>query len=79
MKPVIVVALLSMLALTACESRGGSALLGGVAGAAAGAGTYEYRLNKARQEVEADFKAGRINQSERDIRIDQINRVAVIK
>ena len=67
-------ALAMALALGACESRGGSALLGGVGGAAAGAGGYEYHLNRQKQRVEDDFKAGRIDQSEYNIRMDQIAR-----
>jgi hypothetical protein len=79
MRTLSAVVLLAALAVAGCDSKGGSALLGGVAGAAAGAGTYEYRLNQARSQVEEDFKAGRIDQRERDIRIDQINRIALIK
>lgn len=67
------------LALGGCESSGGSALLGGGVGAAAGAGGYEYHLNRQKTRVEEDFKAGRINQQERDIRINQISRDSLIQ
>jgi len=58
------------LVVAGCESRGGSAVLGGVAGAAAGAGGYELHLNNQRDRVEEDFKAGKIDQREYEIRID---------
>lgn len=67
------------LALGACESRGGSALLGGVGGAAAGAGGYELHLNRQKQRVEADFEAGRIDRREYEIRMDQISRDSFIQ
>lgn len=62
------------LALAACDSSGGSALLGGVGGAAAGAGGYEYHLNQQKQRVEEDRKQNRITAEEYRIRMDQIAR-----
>ena len=73
-KTTSVVMIAMLLALGGCESSAGSAALGGVAGAAAGAGGYEFHLNRQKNRVEDDFKAGKIDQRERDIRIDQIKR-----
>lgn len=73
------VLLIAVLTLTACESRGGSALLGGAAGAAAGAGGYEYHLNQQKEKVEDDYKAGRIDQREYEIRLDQIRRDSLVQ
>jgi hypothetical protein len=67
------------LALGACESRGGSALLGGAAGAAAGAGGYEYHLQRQRERVQADYDAKTISKSEYDIRMDQLGRDSLVR
>ena len=74
--PVMIV--LALAALAGCESRGGSAILGGVAGAAAGGGGYELHLKKQRDRVEADFKEGKIDEREYEIRIDQLNRDSLL-
>ncbi len=75
-KPIIVV--LAGLGLAGCESSGGSAVLGGIAGAAAGGGGYEYHLKNQRDRVEDDYRDGKIDQAEYDIRIDQINRDSLL-
>lgn len=75
--PIVIV--LAGLGLAGCESSGGSAILGGVAGAAAGGGGYEYHLNKQRDRVEADYADGKIDQTEYEIRIDQLNRDSLLK
>ncbi|MFZ7111848.1 MAG: hypothetical protein ACOWYE_09210 [Desulfatiglandales bacterium] len=62
------------LALSGCGSNWGSAGLGAIGGAAAGAGGYEYHLKKQTERVEQDYKAGRIDQREYEIRKDQIKR-----
>ena len=67
--------LLFCLGLTACDSRGGSALLGGVAGA----GGYEFHLKKQRDRIEADYRDGNIDKEEYDIRIDQVNRDSLLR
>jgi hypothetical protein len=64
----------ALIALGGCESSGGSAVLGGVAGAAAGAGGYEYHLNRQKNLVAQELKDGKIDQREHDIRLDQIRR-----
>lgn len=71
--------LAAAVALSGCESRGGSALLGGAAGAAAGAGGYEYHLKRQRERVEQDYKAGTIEKREYDIRMDQIRRDSLVQ
>ncbi len=68
-----------LIAVSGCESSGGSAVLGGVAGAAAGAGGYEYHLNRQKSRVEQDKKDGKIDQREYDIRMDQIRRDSFIQ
>lgn len=79
--PVLLVPVLlgSAMVLSGCESRGGSALLGGAAGAAAGAGGYEYHLNRQKSRVEEDYRQGRIDQREYEIRLDQIRRDSMIQ
>jgi hypothetical protein len=68
-----------LIAVSGCESSGGSAVLGGVAGAAAGAGGYEFHLNRQKNRVEQDKKDGKIDQREYDIRMDQIRRDSFIQ
>ncbi|MGI9508135.1 MAG: hypothetical protein ACR2QJ_02160 [Geminicoccaceae bacterium] len=75
--PVVVV--LAVVGLAGCESSGGSAILGGVAGAAAGGGGYEFHLEKQRDRVEDDYKEGKIDQREYEIRIDQLDRDSLLK
>lgn len=60
--------------LTACGSTAGNLGLGALGGAAAGAGGYEYHLKNQKEQVEQDYKDGKIDQKERDIRIDQIKK-----
>ena len=76
---ILAVLLASSLALGACESRGGSALLGGAAGATAGAGGYEYHLSRQKEKVEEAYEEGRIDQREYEIRMDQIRRDSLIQ
>ena len=64
---------------SAAGSAGEGLVIGTVAGAAAGGGGYEFHLKKQRDRVEADFKEGRIDQREYDIRIDQLNRDSLLK
>ena len=49
-------------------------LLGGVLGVGAVGGSYEYHLKRQKDRVEADFKAGKIEQKEYDIRKDQVSK-----
>ncbi len=68
-----------LLSLTACESTGGNVGLGVLGGAAAGAGGYELHLNNQKNQVEQDFKDKKIDEKERDIRLDQIKRDSLLQ
>ena len=75
MKKVLVLVLFAALTLTAgCSSNLGSAGLGAVGGAAVGAGGYEYHLKRQKDRVEQEYKDGKIDQAEYEIRMDQIKR-----
>lgn len=73
-----IIIVLAGFGLAGCESSGGSAILGGVAGAAAGGGGYEYHLKQQRDRVEDDYKDGKIDKAEYEIRIDQIDRDSLL-
>lgn len=60
--------------MTGCSSSAGIGVLGGVLGAGAAGGGYEYNLKRQKDRVEEDFKAGKIDQKEYEIRKDQITR-----
>ena len=68
-----------MFGLTACESTGGNLGLGVLGGAAAGAGGYELHLNNQKNKVEEDFKDKKIDERERNIRLDQIKRDSLLQ
>lgn len=65
---------LAMVGVTGCST--GNAL-SGAAGAAVGAGTYEYHLKRMKDKVQADFDSKAIDRREYDIRMDQIDRDSV--
>lgn len=69
----------ALLGLTGCESTGGNLGLGALGGAAAGAGGYELHLNNQKNQVEQDYKDGKIDKNERDIRLDQIQRDSLLQ
>ena len=71
--------LIGSLALGGCDSTAGTAGLGVLGGAAAGAGGYEYHLNRQMARVEEDRKQNKIDQREYDIRKDQIKRDSAIQ
>lgn len=73
------IVLMALCTLVGCSSRGGSAGLGALGGAAAGAGGYEYHLKRQEDKVEQDYKDGKITKSEYDIRIDQIKKDSVFR
>ncbi len=75
---IVVAGLLLVTGLTGC-SPVGSGLLGGVLGAGAAGGGYEYNLKRQKDRVEADFKAGKIDQKEYEIRKDQIARDSLLQ
>jgi hypothetical protein len=70
---VAIACLVLLMGLTGCSSLG-SGLLGGVLGAGAAGGSYEYHLKRQKYRVEQDFKAGKIDQKEYETRKDQIAR-----
>jgi hypothetical protein len=57
----------------------GSGLLGGVLGAGAAGGGYEYHLKRQKDRVEQDYKAGKIDHKEYEIRKDQIARDSLLQ
>jgi hypothetical protein len=75
---VIIAGLVLLMGLTGC-SPVGSGLLGGALGAGAAGGGYEYHLKRQKDRVEQDFKAGKIDQKEYEIRKDQIARDSLLQ
>ena len=75
---IVVAGVLLVTGLTGC-SPVGSGLLGGVLGAGAAGGSYEYHLKRQKDRVEEDFKAGKIDQKEYEIRKDQIARDSLLQ
>lgn len=73
-KLVLLLTLVSFASLSGCASREGSAVGGALGGAAVGAGAYEYSSHRQMKQVEDDYKAGRINKKEYDIRRSQIEK-----
>ena len=65
--------------VSGCSSHAGSAGLGVVGGAAAGAGGYEYNAKRQRDRLDEDLKSGKIDQKEYDIRMDQIKRGSLLQ
>jgi hypothetical protein len=76
---VLLLMLLAMFMISGCGGKAGSAGIGAVGGAAIGAGGYEYHLKRQMNRVEEDFKEGRIDQREYEIRKDQIDRDSLIR
>jgi len=80
MKRLLLFCSLMLVSLTfGCETRGGSAVGGALGGAAVGTGAYEYKAHREMQQLEEDYKAGRINQNEYKIRKDQIQRGSILQ
>ncbi len=73
------VAIVCLVLLTGCSGAVGSGILGGVVGAGAAGGGYEYHLKRQKDRVEQDFKAGKIDQKEYEIRKDQIARDSLLQ
>ncbi|OGW35050.1 MAG: hypothetical protein A2010_18235 [Nitrospirae bacterium GWD2_57_9] len=78
-KAIAMLLLLIPLAMPGCATRTGSAVGGAIGGAAAGGGSYEYRIRQELQRLEDDYKAGRMDQKEYEIRKDEIQRLQLIK
>ena len=62
-----------------CESSWGSAGLGAAGGAVAAGGSYEYVSNREMKKIEQDYKDGKIDQREYEIRKDQIQRMSLLE
>ena len=62
-----------------CASGWGSAGLGAAGGAVAAGGGYEYVSNREMKRIEQDFKDGKIDQREYEIRKDQIQRMSLLE
>lgn len=77
-KLVATVLLIVPLFLSGCSTRAGSAGAGAIGGAAAGGGAYEYRLNEELERIENEYKAGRMDQKEYEIRKDEIRRIQLL-
>jgi hypothetical protein len=75
---VTIACLVLLTEVTGC-SPVGSGILGGVLGAGAAGGSYEYHLKRQKDRVEEDFKAGKIDQKEYEIRKDQIARDSLLQ
>ncbi len=73
------VAIVCLVLLTGCSGAVGSGILGGVVGAGAAGGGYEYHLKRQKDRVEQDFKAGKIDQKEYEIRKDQMARDSLLQ
>jgi hypothetical protein len=70
---------LLLLGTAGCATKTGSAAGGVVVGAAGGSGTYEYRLNEEMKRIEEEYKAGKMDQREYEIRKDQIERLSYLQ
>ena len=73
------VAMVCLALLTGCASTAGKAVLSGAVGAGAAGGGYELHLKNQKNRVEEDFKAGRIDKREYEIRKDQIARDSLLQ
>ena len=62
-----------------CKSSWGSAGLGAAGGAVAAGGGYEYVSNREMKRIEQDYKDGKIDQREYEIRKDQIQRMSILE
>jgi hypothetical protein len=62
-----------------CSSNLGSAGLGAVGGAAAGAAGYEYNAHRQMQQLEEAYRSGRIDRQEYEARKNQIEQGSIWK
>ncbi len=74
-----VIMMLALFSMAGCASKGGTAVLGGVVGAGTAGGGYELHLKSQKNRVEEDFRAGRIDKREYEIRLDQIRRDSLLQ
>lgn len=73
------VVLLSFALISGCSSNLGSAGLGALGGAAAGSAGYEYNAHRQMQQLEEDYKAGRIDRKEYLARKKQIEKSSILQ
>lgn len=71
-------ALVVLASISGCSSPG-SAAGGALGGAAVGVGAYEYSAHRQMQQLEDDYKAGKIDKQEYDIRKSQIEKGSILK
>jgi len=62
-----------------CESSWGSAGLGAAGGAVAAGGGYEYVANREMKRIEQDYKDGKIDKREYEIRKNQLERMSILE
>ncbi len=62
-----------------CDSNWGSAGVGAAGGAVVAGGSYEYVSNREMKRIEQDYKDGKIDQREYEIRKDQIQRMSILE
>ncbi len=80
MKKVVMLGIILVLfVVSGCESKFGSAAGGAVVGGVAGAGGYEYHLRRQLDRIEQDYKDGKMDVQEYDIRKNQIERDSLIR
>lgn len=71
--------LLSSILSYGCSSNLGSAGLGAVGGAAAGAAGYEYHAHRQMQQLEEEYRRGQIDRKEYEARKKQIEKSSILK
>jgi len=76
---VLAIIMLSSVMMFGCSSNLGSAGLGAVGGAAAGAAGYEYNAHRQMQQLEEEYRSGRIDRRTYEIRKDQIKKGSILK
>lgn len=69
----------ALLPMAGCASTAGTAILSGAVGAGAAGGGYELHLRNQKNRVEEDFRAGKIDKREYEIRRDQIRRDSLLQ
>lgn len=82
MKMIILATVLTLslcLILMGCESSWQTAGLGAAGGAVAAGGSYEYVSNREMERIEQDYKDGKMDQEEYEIRKDQIQRMSLLE
>lgn len=82
MKKMVITAICALslfLTCGGCESSWGSAGLGAAGGAVASGGGYEYVANREMKKIDQDYKDGKIDQHEYEIRKDQIQRMSLLE